>query len=56
MEPNATQGVLSNMMNWDPVAWMSVLMVVIAVIIVVFLSLKVKALMNRDAEEHKNVQ
>ena len=56
MEPNAMQGVLSNMMNWDPVAWMSVLMVIIAIIIFVFLSFKVKALMNRDADEHKNAQ
>lgn len=56
MEPNATQGVLSNMMNWDPVAWMSILMVVIAVVIVVFLSFKVKNLMNRDAEEHQKGQ
>jgi uncharacterized membrane protein len=42
------------MMNWDPVAWMSVLMVVICVVIVVFLGFKVKALMNQDAEAHKN--
>ena len=56
MEPNATQGVLGNMMNWDPVAWMSILMVVIAVVIVVFLSFKVKNLMNRDAEGHQKGQ
>ncbi len=45
--------VLSNMMNWDPVAWVSILMVVIAVIIVVFLAFKVRALMKRDAESHQ---
>ena len=46
--------VLTNMMNWDPVAWMSILMVVIAIVIVVFLAFKVKALMNQDAEAHKH--
>ena len=56
MEPNATQGVLSNIMNWDPVAWMSVLMVVLAIVVFVFLSFKVKSLMNRDAEGHKKGQ
>jgi hypothetical protein len=50
---NETKGVLSNIMNWDPVAWMSVLMVVIAIVIVIFLAFKVKALMNKDAEAHK---
>jgi hypothetical protein len=35
--------VLSNIMNWDPVAWMSMLMVVIAIVIVVFLYFKVSA-------------
>jgi flagellar biogenesis protein FliO len=57
MEPNAApaaQGVLGNIMNWDPVAWMSVLMVIIAVVIFVFLIFKVKKLMNQDAEAHKN--
>jgi len=57
MESNAApaaQGVLGNIMNWDPVAWMSVVMVVICIVIVVFLSFKVKALMNQDAEAHKN--
>lgn len=48
--------VLNNMMNWDPVAWMSVLMVVIAIVIFVFLLFKVKALMAKDAEAHKNQQ
>jgi len=46
--------VLTNMMNWDAVAWMSILMVVIAVVIVVFLTFKVSALMKQDAEAHKN--
>ena len=45
--------VLTNMMNWDPVAWVSILMVVIAVIIVVFLAFKVRSLMKRDAEAHQ---
>jgi uncharacterized membrane protein len=57
MEPNAApaaKGVLSNIMNWDPVAWMSVLMVVISVVIVVFLYFKVSALIKQDAEAHKN--
>jgi uncharacterized membrane protein len=46
--------VLTNMMNWDPVAWMSILMIVIAIAIVVFLYFKVSALMKQDAEAHKN--
>lgn len=43
----------TNMMNWDPVMWMSILMVILAIIVFVFLSFKVKALMARDAEAHK---
>jgi hypothetical protein len=46
--------VLTNMMNWDPVAWMSVLMVIIAIVIIVFLAFKVRALMHQDAEAHKH--
>lgn len=46
--------VLTNMMNWDPVAWMSILMVIIAIVIVVFLYFKVSALIKQDAEAHKN--
>ena len=46
--------VLGNMMNWDPVAWMSILMVLGAIVVVVFLYFKVGALMKRDAEAHKN--
>jgi hypothetical protein len=48
--------VLSNMMNWDPVLWMSILMVVAAIVIVVFLAVKVKLLMSRDAEAHKRTK
>jgi len=44
--------VFGNMMNWDPVMWMSILMVIIAIIIIIYLGFKVKALMNRDAEAH----
>jgi len=43
----------SNMMNWDPVMWMSILMVIIAIIIAIFLSFKIRSLMARDAEAHK---
>jgi len=46
--------VLNNMMNWDPVLWMSILMVAIAIVIIVFLAFKVRTLMKRDAEAHKN--
>lgn len=45
--------VLGNMMNWDPVLWMSILMVIIAIFIFVFLIFKVKSLMNKDAAAHK---
>jgi heme/copper-type cytochrome/quinol oxidase subunit 2 len=41
-------------MNWDAVAVMSVVMVVICVVIVVFLGFKVKALVKKDADAHKN--
>ncbi|HYN77035.1 MAG TPA: hypothetical protein VES73_04490 [Lamprocystis sp. (in: g-proteobacteria)] len=46
--------VITNLTNWDPVALMSILMVIIAVGIVVFLTFKVSALMKQDAETHKN--
>ena len=46
--------VLTNLMNWDPVAWMSILMVLGAVAIVVFLAFKVAALIRRDAQAHKD--
>ncbi len=46
--------VLGNIANWDPVLWMSILMVVIAIVILVFLAFKIKALMKQDAEAHKN--
>ena len=37
----------------DPVAWGSVLAVIVAIAIFVFLLFKIKALMARDAENHK---
>ena len=43
----------SNMMNWDPVMWMSILMVIFAIVIIIYLGFKVKALMDKDAEAHK---
>lgn len=45
-----------NILTWDLVTWMSIIMVVIAVVIFVFLGFKVLALMNRDAAAHKNQQ
>lgn len=45
--------VLGNVMNWDPVALVSILMVIVAIIIVVFLYFKVGALMKRDADAHE---
>lgn len=41
-------------MHLDAVFWGSIISVVIAVVIFVFLVFKVKALMNKDAEAHKN--
>ena len=46
--------VLGNMMNWDAVAWLSILMVLGSIVVVVFLYFKVGALIKRDAEAHKN--
>jgi uncharacterized membrane protein len=46
--------VLGNIANWDPVLWMSILMVIIAIVIFIFLVFKIKALMKQDAEAHKN--
>lgn len=44
----------ANMMNWDPVMWLSILMVIIAIIIIIiFLAFKVKALMDKDAAAHR---
>jgi prolipoprotein diacylglyceryltransferase len=40
-------------MNWDPVMWLSILMVIIAIIIIIFLAFKVKALMDKDADAHR---
>jgi len=45
--------VLSNVANWDPVLWMSLLVVGLAIVIAVFLAFKVKSLMRKDAEAHK---
>lgn len=38
----------------DPVVWGSFATVIVAVVIVVFLAFKVKALINKDSESHKN--
>jgi hypothetical protein len=43
-----------NVLTWDTVTWMSIAMVLIAILIFVYLGFKVVALMNRDAEAHKN--
>ena len=43
-----------NILTWDSVTWMSIVMVVLAIVIFVFLGFKVVALMNRDAETHQN--
>jgi len=40
-------------MNLDAVAIGSIVAVVISVVIVVFLAFKIKALMKKDAESHK---
>jgi len=45
--------VLTNAANWDPVLWMSISMVLIAIGIVTFLAFKVRSLMKQDAEAHK---
>jgi hypothetical protein len=54
-EGNA-MNVLSNIMNWDPVAWVSILMVLGTIVVGVFLYFKVGALIKRDAESHKNLK
>jgi len=41
-------------LTWDSVTWMSIAMVLVAIVIVAFLGFKVVALMNRDAEAHRN--
>lgn len=43
-----------NFLTWDLVTWLSIIMVALACVIFVFLGFKVVALMNRDAEAHKN--
>ena len=45
--------VLNNMANWDPVLWLSLAMVIIAIVIIVFLAFKVRSLMDKDAGMHK---
>jgi ABC-type proline/glycine betaine transport system permease subunit len=42
------------MNNFDAVLVGSIVSVIVAVIIFVYLSFKVKKLMNQDAEKHKN--
>ncbi len=37
----------------DPVVWGSVLSVIIAIVIFVFLAFKIKSLMDKDTESHK---
>lgn len=46
--------VLTNWMNWDPVAWMSILMVIIAIVIVIYLYFKVRSFIRQDAEARKD--
>ena len=41
-------------MHLDAVFWGSIISVVIAVVVFVFLLFKIKALMKKDAEAHKN--
>jgi flagellar biogenesis protein FliO len=43
-------------MNLDAVALGSILSVIIAIVIVVFLAFKVKKLMAQDAEKHQSEQ
>ncbi len=40
-------------MHYDAAFWGSIISVVIAVVIFVFLSFKVKSLMDKDADGHK---
>lgn len=41
-------------LTWDAVTLMSLAMVAIAILVFIYLVYKVIALMNRDAEAHKN--
>lgn len=43
-------------LTWDAVTLMSIAMVLLSIGIIVFLGYRVVALMNRDAEAHKNNQ
>lgn len=45
-----------NLLTWDAVTLLSILMVVIAIVIFVFLGFKVMKLMNQDAEKNKTQQ
>lgn len=45
-----------NVLTWDLVTWMSIAMVVIAIVIFVYLGFKVMKLMNQDAERNKSGQ
>jgi uncharacterized membrane protein YkvI len=40
-------------MHYDAVFWGSIISVVIATVIFIFLGFKIKALMDKDAESHK---
>jgi RsiW-degrading membrane proteinase PrsW (M82 family) len=53
-DKGSAMSVLGNIANWDPVLWMSILMVIIAIVIFIFLVFKIKALMKQDADAHKN--
>jgi hypothetical protein len=46
--------VITNLTNWDATALLSILMVIIAVVIIVWLSMKVAALIKQDAASHKD--
>lgn len=46
--------VLANLTNWDPVALLSISMVIVAVVIIVFLYFKISALIKQDAEARKS--
>jgi predicted permease len=48
--------VIGNSLNWDPKAWLPILMVLGSIFVVVFLYFKVKALIRRDAAAHKHQQ
>jgi hypothetical protein len=41
------------MLNFDAVVWGSILSAVLSGVIVIYLGIKVKGLMDKDAESHK---